>query len=56
MADVEKLRRAIRSFESSARPSSATSGTQATVDDLWNLIRETSKVLRVFVDELEKSQ
>lgn len=53
--DTEKLRKAIRDFEFYSRPSSATHGTPATVDDVNRVIGKVADVLNTFVQELEKN-
>lgn len=54
MADTEKLRQLIRNFEFHSSPTSANSGTPATVGDIKKLIHNTAAVLYSFVEELEK--
>lgn len=54
--DTETLRQAIRHFERRSRPSNATHGVPATVDDVNRVIDEVAKVLNTFVQELEKTE
>lgn len=53
--DTEKLKRAVREFEFYSRPSNATLGASATVDDVNKVIRNISQLLKTFIDELEES-
>lgn len=54
MVNTEKLRKAIHTFAFNSRPRNTTSSDLCTVHDMNNLIEEISKVLKKFVDELEK--
>ena len=54
--DTQKLRQAIRDFKFYSRPSSATLGTPADVDDINRVIDGVTKVLNAFVQELEKNE
>ena len=55
MADIQKLQKAVRDFEFRASPSNGNGSSPCTVDDLNKLIREISKVLSAFINELDKS-
>lgn len=52
MIDSERLMNAIKTFERSTAPHSATLGDPATVDDINKLRKGISKLLLEFVDEL----
>ena len=54
MVDIEKLRSAIRRFESSSAPHSWSSSSPATIGDINKLRASIKSVLKEFVDELEK--
>lgn len=54
--DTQKLRQATRDFKFYSRPSSATLGTPATVDDINRVIDGVAKVLNTFVQEVEKNE
>lgn len=52
MPDISILQTAVKSFAFNARPTSLNPDTPCTVEDINKLIREISKVLNVFIDEL----
>lgn len=54
MVDTEKLRQAIRRFESSSAPHSWSLSNPATIGDINKLRDSIKTVLKTFVDELEK--
>ena len=54
MTDIEKLRNAIKQFEHRASPSNANGSSLCTNDDINKLIRELSRLLNIFVSELDK--
>ena len=54
MADIQKLRKAIKNFEFWAKPSTGNGASPCTADDINRLIREISKVLQAFANELDK--
>lgn len=56
MVNTDRLQKAIRDFEFSARPSATNSSAACTAGDLNRIIDKISKVLKTFVDELEKNQ
>lgn len=56
MIDTERLTKAIRNFEFYAKPSNANGSAPCTIDDLKDVISEVAKVLKVFVDEIDKDQ
>ncbi len=52
--DTEKLKRALQEFEFYSRPS-AMSYAPATVEDVNKVIRNISRLVKTFIDELEES-
>lgn len=56
LIDMDKLRKAVRSFAFHARPSSANDATPCTVGDLNEVIADVRKVLEAFIDEIEADQ
>ena len=54
MIDTDALRQAVQSYKFYARPSNATCGTPATVDDINNLIDYTAKLMYTLIAEIEK--
>ena len=56
MIDTDALRQAVQSYKFYARPSNATCGTPATVDDINNLIDYTAKLMYTLIAEIERDQ
>ena len=56
MIDTDALRQAVQSYKFYARPSNATCGTPATVDDINNLIDYTAKLVNTLIAEIERDQ
>ncbi len=53
MVDTDKLKRAVQHFVFSSGPTSANDSTPCTVGDVNLVIKNISKVLNTFIDELE---
>lgn len=56
MIDTDALRKAVQSYKFYARPSSATFGSPATVDDINKVIDYTAKLVNTLISEIEKDQ
>lgn len=53
MADIVRLRQAVSNFKFYTHPASSNGSDPCTVQDMNNLVRNLSKVLNVFIEELE---
>ena len=56
MIDTDTLRKAVQSYKFYARPSSATCGSPATVDDINRVIDYTAKLVNTLIAEIERDQ
>lgn len=56
MVDIDNLKNAVRQFQFSSMPSSATFDTPVTVGDINKLIQNTANLFNTFIDELEIGQ
>lgn len=54
--DTQKLRQIVQDFKYHARPSNATCGAPATVDDINRVIDSVSKALVAFIREIETAE
>jgi hypothetical protein len=54
LVDVDKLRKAVKTFSYQAGVISANRDDEAKVDDIDNLISEIEKLMKIFIDELAK--
>lgn len=53
MVDTENLRKAVKHYLFTTKPSSGTSDTPATVGDINKVIQNTANLFNTFIDEME---
>lgn len=54
MVDTDRLRKALKTFSWDTHQSNGNSSDPCTIRDYNNLVQSIEKVLRVFIDELER--
>ena len=53
--DIENMREAVNHFQSSAKPSNASSNAECTVGDINDVIKAAAKMMNAIIDEIESS-